>query len=118
MSNFKSGNVLVLGGVAILLSVFCLAHSAGVAQASTEGVISAAFTSQQGHVYRLNPMLAKRILPSTGSFGGSGDISSGGGGDKPAQPKSPPPRQPPKPKQTNYNEVLPDFMQLPKYIAK
>jgi hypothetical protein len=118
MSKLNSGNVLVLGSMLIILGFLMISQSADVAQASTEGVISVAVTYQQGHAFRLNPMLAKRILPSTTSFGGSGDISSGGGGDKPVQPKSPPPKQPSNPKSTNYNEVLPGFTQLPNLLPK
>src|SRR5271157_3617345 len=65
-----------------------------------------------------NLLLAKRSFPSTHGNGSVGDISVGGSGDKPVQPKSPPPKQPSNPKSTNYNEVLPDFVQLPNLLPK
>ena len=120
MGNFNLRNASSLGIVAILLSIFWVAYGTGSAQARLGGAADTAIMCRQVQASGMPPMLAKRYVPSTHNTGLGGDTSSGSGGsgDKPAQPKNQPPRQPPKSTQTNYNEVLPDFMQPPKYLPK
>ncbi len=117
MSKFKLGTVLLFSGVAVVLSILWAAKSTGMVGTGTARVIETAFMVPLGQLSDRNIMLAKRTFSSSDSFGGSGVKSSGTGVDNPPQPMwyHPANHRPP----PNYNEVLPDFGQVPpKYIAK
>jgi hypothetical protein len=118
MSTSNSRYVLIQWALPFLLGVFWVIQAGGIAQASAVNAANTAFVYQQGQSFHPNLLLAKNSFPSTHGNAAVGDISVGGGGNKPVQPKSPPPKQPSNPKSTNYNEVLPGFTQLPNLLPK
>jgi hypothetical protein len=120
MIKLNSRNALLGWVLAILVNVFLLTHPSGLAEAITNGATDGVFTFEQKHALAQNLLLAKRSVPSTHNSGLVGDISSGSGGsgDKPVQPRNQPPRQPASHNDTNFKEVLPDFMRTPQFLNK
>ena len=120
MIKLNSRDALFGWALAILINVFLLTHPSGLAEAMTNGATDSVFTFEQKDVLAPSLMLAKRLVPSTHNSGMVGGISSGSGGsgDKPVQPRSQPQRQPTSHNDTNFKEVLPDFMRTPQFLNK